>query len=156
MRTLKFRNISIEPDEPVAHWGVEGMLAAIDRGSLPHWRRIATAIRDQPWGPVAQELEQALVLAEDIGVATTLRRVLAAARREAEDSARAEVRRRLRALIESSGLTAGEFAHRLGTSPSRLSTYVSGKVVPSATLLIRGETVASTAREQRRSGPPVS
>jgi DNA-binding transcriptional regulator YiaG len=151
MRTLKFRNITVTPDDPVARWGVEGMVAAIDRGSLPHWRLLAAAVRADPWGPVAQELEQALVLAEDSGVAGTLRRRLAVARREAEASARDEVCRRLRKLIESSGLTSGEFARRLGTSPSRLSTYLSGKVVPSAALLVRGETIARRARGQDRS-----
>jgi DNA-binding transcriptional regulator YiaG len=150
MRTLKFRNITVMPDDPVARWGVEGMLAAIDRGSLPHWRRIAAAVRVDPWGSVAQQLEQALAVAEDLGVVDTLQRTLADARREADESARAEVRRRLRNLVESSGLTAGEFAQRLGTSPSRLSTYLSGRVVPSAALVVRSEIVAATAGEERR------
>ncbi|MDR1151363.1 MAG: helix-turn-helix domain-containing protein [Bifidobacteriaceae bacterium] len=44
--------------------------------------------------------------------------------------------------IALSGLTAREFARRLGTSESRLSTYATGKVTPSATLLIRMENLA--------------
>ena len=35
-----------------------------------------------------------------------------------------------------------DFAERIGTSRSRLSTYMSGKVVPSATLMVRMRRVA--------------
>jgi hypothetical protein len=41
------------------------------------------------------------------------------------------------ALVKASGLTRAEFASGIGTSPSRLSTYVTGKVTPSAALLVR-------------------
>lgn len=148
MSALVFRNLNVTPDDPVERWGVEGLLAAVDRGSLPHWQRVAAAFRSDPWGAVAQDLEQALDLAEDAGVVATLRRVLTDARRDPDARARAEVRRRLRSLLEHSGLTAAEFARRLGTSASRLSTYLSGKVVPSAALLVRSETVARTAAHQ--------
>lgn len=150
MRVLKFRNIDVTPDDPVEQWGVEGILTAIDRGSLPHWRRIAAAIHADPRGRIAQELEQALLLAEDMGVPATLRRALVFARRDVEASARAEVQRRLRSLVEASGLTAGEFAQRLGTSASRMSTYLSGKVVPSATLLVRAESVSGAVATRVR------
>lgn len=146
MRSLQFRNIDASPDDPVAYWGVEGILAAIDRGSLPHWRRIAAAVRDDPWGPVAADLQQALLLAEDVGVGATLGRILAHARDDVDAAARAEVQRRLLASVNASGLTAAQFAQRLGTSASRMSTYLSGKVVPSAALLVRSETVAEDAR----------
>ncbi|MGH3563331.1 MAG: helix-turn-helix domain-containing protein [Mycobacterium sp.] len=149
MPALTFRNLNVTPDDPVEKWGVEGLLAAIDRGSLPHWRRIAAAFRSDPWGKVAQDLEQALGLAEDAGVAATLRRVLASARQDVDACARAEVQRRLRQLVENSGLTAAEFARRLGTSASRMSTYLSGKVVPSAALLVRSETVSRTVMPER-------
>ena len=150
MRTLRFRNITATPDDPVAQWGVEGILAAIDRGSLPHWRRIAAAVRTDPWGSVAADLDQALDLANDAGVEATLRRQLAEARLNAEAAARAEVRRRLQELVDRSGLTAAQFAGRLGTSASRMSTYLTGKVVPSAAILVRSETIAKFAREDNK------
>ncbi|MGH3674458.1 MAG: helix-turn-helix domain-containing protein [Mycobacterium sp.] len=146
MRTLQFRNIKATPDDPVERWGVEGILAAIDRGSLRHWRRIADSVREDPWGPVASDLEEALRLAEDVGVVATLSRSLTDARANAESAARAEVQRRLHSFVEASGLTAAQFAQRLGTSASRMSTYLRGKVVPSAALLIRCEDVAKNAR----------
>jgi len=146
MSRLRFRNLTVTPADPVEEWGVEGLLTAVDRGSLPDWRRIADAVRAEPWGPVATELLEALELAEDRGVTATLRRAVARAREEAERSARDEVRCRLSALVAESGLTAAEFAARLGTSASRLSTYLSGKVVPSAALVVRAEGVADRAR----------
>lgn len=45
----------------------------------------------------------------------------------------------MRAAVEHSGLTNAEFAALVGTSASRLSTYLSGKVTPSAALLVRIE-----------------
>ena len=141
-RTLRFRNITVGPDDPVECWGVEGILAAIDRGSLSHWRRIADAVRADPWGPAAADLEQAVTIVEDVGVAATLSRALAHARAANEADAREEVRRRLNALVKDSGLTAAQFAQRLGTSASRMSTYLTGKVVPSAALLVRAEKIA--------------
>lgn len=147
MSALKFRNINATPDDPVEKWGVEGILAAIDRGSLPHWRRIVAAVRADPWGVVAADLEQALELAEDVGVASTLRRVLTHTRDDVNADARAEVRRRLQVLLANSGLTAAQFAQRVGTSASRMSTYLSGKVVPSAALLVRCEAVSKRAAE---------
>lgn len=147
MSSLRFRNLDIDPSAPVAQWGVEGLLAAIDRGSLPDWRRIASAINTDPWGPLASDLNAAIDVAEDRGVTVTLRRAIARARQRAENRAREEVRRRLAALVAESGFTAAEFAARLGTSPSRLSTYLSGKVVPSAALLVRAEAVPAAGAE---------
>jgi transcriptional regulator with XRE-family HTH domain len=45
----------------------------------------------------------------------------------------------VRHAIESSGLTAADFAASIGTSASRLSTYANGKVIPSAAMLLRIE-----------------
>lgn len=141
MSSLRFRNLDIDPSAPVAQWGVEGLLAAIDRGSLPDWRRIVSAINAEPWGPLASDLTAAIDLAEDRGVAATLGRGIDRAQQRAQNRAREEVSRRLAALVSESGFTAAEFAARLGTSPSRLSTYLSGKVMPSAALLVRAEAI---------------
>lgn len=61
---LKFRNIDTSPDDPVETWPFEGVLAAVERGSLPDWRRLATAIVADPWGGVAKQVEEAMDLAE--------------------------------------------------------------------------------------------
>lgn len=132
---LQFRNLDITPDAPVDEWGVEGLLAAIDRGDLSHWQRIVRAIRRDPHGSVSVELDQALDLAEDSGVERLMRDALERAREGMEGI----VRRNVDRYIRRSGVRASEFARRIGTSPSRLSTYRTGKVVPSAVLLLRME-----------------
>ena len=50
---------------------------------------------------------------------------------------RGAVAREVAKLVENSGLSRAEFATRVGTSTSRLSTYITGKVTPSAALLLR-------------------
>lgn len=48
MTGLVFRNVDTSPDEPVSEWPVEAIQTALERGSLPHWRRLATAIKHAP------------------------------------------------------------------------------------------------------------
>jgi hypothetical protein len=76
MSELKFRNIDVTPDDPVDTWGIEGILAAIDRGSLRHWHRVVDAVRNDPGGEVEKDLRQALELASDRGVVAWMRRAL--------------------------------------------------------------------------------
>jgi hypothetical protein len=45
---LRFRNIDASPDDPVETWPFEGILAAVERGILPDWCRLASAIRADP------------------------------------------------------------------------------------------------------------
>lgn len=48
-----------------------------------------------------------------------------------------EVMGLLRAAVESSGLSQARFARAMGTSPARLSTYLTGETRPSAHFLVR-------------------
>jgi len=134
---LKFRNITASPDDPVETWPFEGILAAVERGTLPDWRRLAKAIQADPWGPVAQQVLEAVRLVRPYGTADLLEGVVARARKLAADSERSEVAAEVRRLVNDSGLSRNDFADRIGTSRSRLSTYMSGKVVPSAALMVR-------------------
>jgi hypothetical protein len=140
--SLRFRNLDVTPAAPVESWPTEGVLAAVERGFLSDWRRIVAAVRRDPWGPVARRLEQALEVSEAYGTRPLLERALARARADAAAAERAEVARRVRALLDSSGLSRAAFAESIGTSAPRLSTYLSGKVAPSSTLLVRMERVA--------------
>ena len=144
---LKFRNIDASPDDPVETWPFEGILAAVERGTLPDWRRLAAAIRADPWGPVAQQVLEAIRLSHPYRTAELLEGVVARARELAIDSEREEVASEVRDLAARSGLSKQEFAERIGTSRSRLSTYMSGKVVPSATLIVRMRRAAHHASE---------
>ena len=67
MSTLKFRNITASVDDPVETWPFEGILTAVERGTLPDWRRLAAAIRDDPWGPVAQQVLEAVEMSRPYG-----------------------------------------------------------------------------------------
>ncbi len=142
---LKFRNVDASPDDPVETWPFEGILAAVERGTLPDWDRLATAIRADPWGPVAQQVLEAVRLSRPYGTTELLEAVVARARRLAMDSERDTVASEVRDLAGRSGLSKQEFADRIGTSRPRLSTYMSGKVVPSATLMVRMRRVAHDA-----------
>jgi DNA-binding transcriptional regulator YiaG len=142
MTALKFRNLNISPDDPVESWPFEGILTAVERGTLPDWRRLAAAIKADPWGPVSRQVIEAIDMAHPYGTAELLRGVIAHAQGEAIESERKEVASEISRLVAGSGLSRQDFADRIGTSRSRLSTYLSGKVTPSAALMVRIRRVA--------------
>ena len=145
MSSLAFRNVDASPDDPVSEWPLEAIQTALERGGLSHWRRLADAVRAQPWGPVARRIEEVLTYSRPYGVAEALERVVSRAQQGAEDAERRAVAAEIDRLIRESGLSRTEFASRIGTSASRLSTYVTGKVTPSAALVIRMRSVATEA-----------
>ncbi|HSS41807.1 MAG TPA: helix-turn-helix transcriptional regulator [Solirubrobacterales bacterium] len=67
------------------------------------------------------------------------------ARRDTEAAERMAVASEIQRLIEESGLTRHAFASHIGTSTSRLSTYATGKVTPSAALMLRMRRVSEGA-----------
>ena len=146
-----FRNIDATPNDPVMQWGFEGLLAAIERGSMRLWDRIAIEIREQPYGAVARLLEDEVIDAvSHAGARELFRQVLARARRRSEQDAKLEVANRLRSLLGRSGMSQRDFAAHLGTSASRLNTYINGKVTPAADLLVRAERIAKNRPGKRR------
>lgn len=86
------------------------------------------------------------------GTSELLTTVIERARRDAADADRDQVAGEIRELVARSGLTQQDFALRLGTSRPRLSTYMSGKVTPSASLMLRMRRVAGQARSAQ--SPP--
>lgn len=144
-----FRNVQGSPDQPVEEWPYEALVATIERGTLTDWLPIIGAIKAAPWGEVARQVEEYLGYASPYGVGPLLRRTIDNARTERERDERRDVAARVRAAVERSGLTRAEFARAIGTSRSRLSTYCSGSVVPSAALLVRMERFVRE-RESRR------
>jgi len=137
VNALAFRNVRATPKDPVDSWPAEALQAALERGSLTHWRKLGEAIRAEPWGPVARGVEAVLTHSRPYGVAPAMERTIAIARANAEQEERAAVADEVKGLVQTSGLTRAEFAARIGTSRSRLSTYETGKVTPSATLMLR-------------------
>ncbi|MDX6603441.1 MAG: hypothetical protein QOF13_2643 [Solirubrobacterales bacterium] len=154
MSTLVFRNVDASPSDPVSDWPIEAIQTALERGGLLDWRLLAAAIRAQPWGAVARKVESILSYSRPYGVAKAMERVISRARSEAEKEEREAVAAEVGKLIAMSGLSRAEFASRIGTSSSRLSTYATGKVTPSAALILRmfraaGDTTLDKDSERR-------
>jgi DNA-binding transcriptional regulator YiaG len=140
---LAFRNLTITPDAPVSRWPTEAVQTALERGDLSDWHRIVTEVRTDPWGRTARQVEEVLSYARPYGIAEAMETALSRARKRAQASERAAVAAEVRQMVERSGLGRAEFASRIGTSTSRLATYISGKVTPSAALMLRIRRIAN-------------
>jgi DNA-binding transcriptional regulator YiaG len=134
---LQFRNLTITPDAPVSAWPTEAVETALERGDLDDWRRIVAELKRDPWGRTARQVEEVLTHSRSYGIADLMETVLRRIRDDVEADEREVVAAEVRNAIAVSGLNRAEFASRIGTSASRLSTYATGKVTPSATLLLR-------------------
>lgn len=134
---VRFRNVDADPSDPVETWPYEALVAAIERGTFNDWVPITRAIDLDPWGLTARRVEEYLSYESPWGVGPLLQRAIARARAQATEREKREVATEVFQLIERSGLSMTEFASRIGTSRSRLSTYRSGTVTPSAALLRR-------------------
>lgn len=145
MSPLAFRNVEVSPQDPVSQWPLEAVQTALERGGLSDWRRLGCAIEAEPWGPVARTVEAALTYSRPYGIAAAFERAITRSREAAEAAERAAVAAEIDSLVRKSGLSRAEFASRVGTSAPRLSTYATGKVTPSAALLLRMRHVASEA-----------
>lgn len=139
---LQFRNVDASPSDDITTWPFEALATAIDRGLVADWQPIFAEIRRAPWGAVTRRVEHHLDHRDADGTTAIFRLAIGRARHDAEQAERAEVARRVRRSIERSGLTSAEFARTVGTSASRLSTYGTGRVVPSAAMLVRIERAA--------------
>ena len=137
--SVRFRNVDASPADDVTTWPYEALVTVIERGLVTDWQPVFAAVRRQPWGPVAREVERIAATTTDVAVGRLFAMAVARARADAERVERAEIARRVREAITASGLTAAEFAVGVGTSASRLSTYATGKVTPSAAMLLRIE-----------------
>lgn len=137
---LQFRNVDATPDDPVREWGFEGMLAALDRGYAEHWARMAGAVAHDP------ELETVFEDAADAAESTAAVKLVRALITRARMSDRDRAVERLRFAAQASDLTQGELAERLGTSRTRLNSYLTGKVTPSMGVLVAADRLAADQR----------
>ena len=122
------------------------------RRGIAAWRRYYWAFLEHPWSSESDNLAHHALADQDSRIGREAIWWLGLIRRHAEEQERTAVTRRIRKLIEDSGLSQRDFAAMIGTSPSRLSTYANGKVVPSATLLLR--MIRVSARADRGELPP--
>jgi DNA-binding transcriptional regulator YiaG len=147
---LAFRNVTADPSDPVTDWPTEAVRAALERGDLEHWRRLAAEISRRPWGRTARQVEEVLSHSRPYGVAELMESVITRARASAEADERRTVAAEIRQAITDSGLSRAEFAAHIGTSASRLSTYTTSKVMPSATLMLRIRRLLADLDQARR------
>jgi hypothetical protein len=125
------------PDQPVEFWPTSAIRAALHGGDIDTWQRIATALKRDPYGRTARQVEEVLEGTRPVGIAKALWEVLERARTHLEANERAEVARHVRLLIDRSGLGQEEFASRIGVAPEDLAAYLDGTTSPSASLMIR-------------------
>ncbi|MBU6311461.1 MAG: helix-turn-helix domain-containing protein [Actinomycetales bacterium] len=137
MSIVDFRNVIAARSDPVETWPFEALVETLERGLVPDWQPVLAEIRRRPWGAVARRVGRWAHMSAGDPAARLLTLTIERARQRREEDERQEVAREIREVIAASGMTAAEFASSIGTSASRLSTYATGRVVPSATMLVR-------------------
>jgi DNA-binding transcriptional regulator YiaG len=141
------RNVDFDPMAPVDSWPAEAIETIMDRGSLSDWRRLAEAIRRNPWGPAARTTETVATWGEHYGVDALMSNVIRHAREDVALRGRLEYAAQIRGWRAQTGMTLRQFALAAGTSASRLSAYENAKVAPTTDVLGRlGHVAAAHAR----------
>jgi hypothetical protein len=126
-----------DTDQPVEFWPTVAIRSALQGGDIDTWKRIAAALKRDPFGRTARQVEEVLEGQRPVGISKALWEVLERARAHLAANERAEVARHVRLLIDRSGLSEPEFASRIGVDPEQLVAYLDGSVSPSAALMIR-------------------
>jgi hypothetical protein len=126
-----------DPDQPVEFWSTAAINSALQGGDIATWKRIAGALKRDPFGRTARQVEEILRGSRPVGIAKALSEVLERARTQLEANERAEVARHVQLLMDRSGLGQPEFASRVGVAVDDLDSYLDGSVSPSASLMIR-------------------
>ena len=126
-----------DPDQPVEFWPTAAIRSALQGGDIDTWKRIAAALKRDPYGRTARQVEEVLEGTRPYGISKALWEVLERARMHLEANERAEVARHVQLLIDRSGLAQQEFASRIGVAPEDLAAYLDGSSSPSASLMIR-------------------
>lgn len=124
-------------DRPVEYWPTAAIRAALETDDLTVWQRIVAAIKRDPYGRTARQVEEVLETARPYGVSKALAEVLVRTRDHLEASERTEVAKQIQAMLRRSKLAPQEFASRVGLSNEEFATYLEGSVSPRASLLLR-------------------
>ncbi|MCG5431990.1 XRE family transcriptional regulator [Mycobacterium sp. MYCO198283] len=140
-------------DQPVEFWPTSAIRLAIEGGDLAVWQRIVTAIKRDPFGRTARQVEEVLQSVHSQGISRALEEVLMRTREHLEANERAEVADYVRSFIERSGLGVQEFASRIGVSGHELAEYAAGTVSPSAAQMIRMRRLSDRFAKMRRPRP---
>ena len=139
--TVSYRNVDIDDAAPLGTWPSEAIEILVDRGDLSDWRRLAAALAQDPWGSLAQVVEEIIALDCHYGVDRILAEVLQRERVRRTLVGRRRYADHLRALRRSAGLSMRELAAAAGTSAARISDYENARVAPTTDVLARLEEV---------------
>lgn len=148
-------------DKPVTHWTTAEILGALQSGDLSDWQAIVHALKRDPFGRTARQVEEVVSADELYGISTALQEVLIRARDDLAAAERREAANEINLLFEASGLREAEFASRIGVSGSELSAYLAGSTIPSVAMLVRMRRVArrfgrTRPADRRGVDPPVT
>lgn len=124
-------------DRPVEFWPTSSIRTALEEGDIAVWQRIVVAIKRDPYGRTARQVEEVLETAAPYGISLALTEVLTRARSHLEANERSEAARHVVLLVERSGLEEAEFASRIGATRAELTSYLDGTVSPAASMMIR-------------------
>jgi hypothetical protein len=124
-------------DRPVEFWPTASIRSALETGDIAIWQRIVVAVKRDPFGRTARQVEEVLEAAAPQGISKALNEVLGRARSHLEANERAEAARHVQLLLERSGLGEQEFASRIGVPREALTSYLDAAVSPPASLMIR-------------------
>jgi hypothetical protein len=142
-------------DRPVEFWPTAAIRSALESGDIATWKQIAVALKRDPYGRTARQVEEVLAGSRPYGISKAMAEVLERARAHLEADERAEVARHVRLLIERSGLREQEFASRIGVPADELADYLDARVSPSGSLMIRMRRLSdrfAKVRSQRPAG----
>ncbi|WP_322937817.1 helix-turn-helix domain-containing protein [Nocardioides bizhenqiangii] len=139
---LLLEGVDLDLHLPVIRTEAE-LVGVVDGGSVLEWRHHLAMIAATPWSPYSRLLVDLARQAARPEVAEVVDRFTEMCREHDKEHEREQVAGEVRRIVSHSGVTQREFALWVGTSPSRLSTYISGNVTPSASLMLR---MARTSR----------
>ncbi len=138
---------------PVEFWPTSAIRAALETDDLTVWQRIVVAIKRDPYGRTARQVEEVLETAPPYGVSKALDEVLARSRAHLEANECAEVARHVHMLIQRSGLGHDEFASRIGIPGDQFAAYLQGTSSPAASLMIRMRRLSDRFAKMRNGRP---
>jgi len=124
-------------ERPVEFWPTASIRSALETGDITIWQRIVVAIKRDPYGRTARQVEEVLETAAPQGISKALNEVLLRARSHLEANERTEAARHVQLLLERSGLGEPEFASRIGATREDLTAYLDATMSPAASLMIR-------------------
>jgi hypothetical protein len=137
---------SAPPAPPVG--SVAELLALVSQGTFDDWRAHLGQVAASPWGPYAAELARLARRSRRPQVQQLVEDAVRRCRERRAAQERAVVANVVKDQVARSGVSQRELAAHIGTSPSRLSSYVTGAAMPSATTLVRIHRASAVLRDR--------